>query len=640
VRLVALGVSLLVAMPAAGGQTPPPGRPAAFVMGRVLEAATNRPIAGAIVTITAVAIDGGHDAATPSSSSPPRSRRVLTDDQGRFLFRDLSKGTFLFSATAWGFLEGGFGQARPESTTQPFALADNERVGDLEIRLWKQATLSGRVLDETGDPVVDVSVLLSHRERIGGRIQITSPQYSSTYGARTDDRGIFRFGGLKQGDYLVSVPTRTTAVPASLVTAEKVTLDAMRASGSLALSMGMSAMSPAVRVGDYVVQTSGQGHMGWSNALAGRLPFSTRADGGIASYPTTFYPSALSPLEAVPISLKPGDDRTDVDLQLRPVVMQRLSGTVIGPEGPEPHMAVHLIPAYAVGQHVERTHEAAVTATDARGTFTFPAVPPGEYVARAWRLPPNLVIGSGPLPPDTTLWGEAPITVGETSPERLTLRLQPGLTLSGRIEFNGSATPPRPTALQPMLARGFEPAWPLAYGSLPSSRVSDTWQFTTQGVPSGKYFASLPNQFSISGWHFESAMLDGKDLVISPITLDAQHVSGIVIRFSDRRTVLSGTVTDGAGKPDANALVLVFPADYRLWIENGMPAAGARAVAASQAGGYTIDGVRPGEYLATAVSAELFDKWRDRPTIERLASGATPVTLERGDVKRLDLRKR
>jgi protocatechuate 3,4-dioxygenase beta subunit len=629
---------LLVATAAAPSQRP--GTSAAFVLGRVVDAGTGRPIAGAIVSMTADPNASGGDAGSAMSGTPARPRRVLTDDQGRFLFRDLSKGTFLFTASAWGFLDGGFGQTRPEPTTQPFALGENERVGNLTIRLWKEATLSGRVVDEAGDPVVDVSVLLSHRERAGGRIQITSPQYTANYGARTDDRGVYVFGNLKPGEYLVSVPTRTTAVPAPLVTADRATLDSMRASGSMALSMGMGAMSPAVRVGDFVLQTSGQGHWGGSNALAARLPFSMRPDGTVVGYPTTFYPSATSALEAVPITLKPGDERTDVELQLRPVVMQRLPGTVIGPNGPEPHMAVHLIPAYAVGQQVERTHEAAVTATDARGAFTFPAVPPGEYVARAWRLSPSLSIGTDALPPDTTLWGEAAIVVGETPPERLTVQLQPGLTLSGRIEFDGTAATPRPTALQPMLARAFEPAWPLAYGNLLATRVSGAWEFTTQGVPPGKYFANLPNNFSPSGWHFESATVDGKDLVVTPVTLAAQSVSGIVIRFSDRRIVLSGTVTDAAGKPDANALVLVFPSDYRRWIESGMPVAGARAVAASQAGGYTIAGIRPGEYLAIAVNADLFDTWRDRPTIERLASGAMPLTLARGDLKRLDLRKR
>ena len=111
-------------------------------------------------------------------------------------------------------------------------------------------------------------------------------------------------------------------------------------------------------------------------------------------------------------------------------------------------------------------------------------------------------------------------------------------------------------------------------------------EFITQGVPPGQYVPRLPNQFSIRAGNFESATLDGKDLTTTPITLESQSVSGILINFTDRRTELTGRVLDASGKADPNATVIVFPADYQAWIRNGMHASAARAVPTSQLGTY------------------------------------------------------
>jgi hypothetical protein len=632
--LAALALSLAPVPLAPALPQTAPSRPTGFVLGEVLDAATSRPVDAAIVTLSPVT--SGASGPSPASAV----QRVLTDSAGRFLFRNLAKGTFVFSATAPGYLPGGYGQRRPDGLAQPFALAEGQRAGDVTIRLWKEAALSGVVTDEAGGPVVGVSVSLARRSVAGGRLKLSAPPFNPSYSARTDDRGAYQFVGLAPGEYLVSVQTRTTAMPISLVESGNDVLASLRASGSYSLSMGMAAMSPAVRVGDFVLQTSNQGNTGSTNALVGQLPVLSRSDGRIVAHPPTFYPNVATASEATPITLKPGDDRSDVDLHLRPVVMVSVSGTVIGPNGPEPQFAVHLIPESVANQPLERAYEAAVTATDSKGAFTFLAVPPGGYVVKAWRLPPVLSIGRDPLPPDTTLWGETPVVVGNVAVTAVAVNLRPGLTLSGRLEFDGSARAPTPQQLQPFLSRCFEFAWPLALGNMIASRVTASYDFTLQGQPPGKYFPNPSNAFFPRGWYLESVTLDGKDLATSPVILDAQNITGIAIRFTDRRTELTGIVRDARGRPDANATVLVFPADYHTWIQNGMPDLAARVVPTSQLGTYSVADIRPGEYLAAAVSEDAVANWQQVSMIEALASHATRVTVARGETKRQDLRSR
>jgi hypothetical protein len=604
------------------------------VVGRVVDAATGRPVGGAIASINSATSVVG----TPSPGTSA-SRRVVADDQGRFLFRNLAKGTYTFTASASGYLDGGYGTRRPGGSTVPFTLAEDERVGDITIRLWRSATIGGKVTDETGDPIVGVSVSLVRQEDAGGTEQ-ASAQQSGGYPARTDDRGIYQMTDLVPGSYLVAVPSRMTALPLSLVDADAATLGSFRASGSPSLSMGMSALSAGVRLGEFVVQTNAQGNFGGSNALIGRLPTTLLPDGRVMAYPTTFYPSAVSAAEAQPITVGPGEERQDVDLRLRPVAMVRLSGSVIGPTGPEPHFAVHLIPAYAANQPLERTHEAAVTATDARGTFAFPAVAPGQYLLKAWRLTQALVIAADALPQDSTLWGEMPVDVGENPLAAVTVALHPGNTFSGRVEFDGTAPRPAPQQVQVLLSVCFEPSWAAALASRLATRVSASGKFVTQGVPPGRYVLRLPNQFLSKGWYFESATLDGRDLTISPLVLDVGNVSGIVIRFSDRRTELAGTVRDANNRPDPNASVLLFPADYETWIQNGMSPLAAYSVPTSESGTYSVGGIRPGEYLAAAIAADQQDDWRQASRIRALVGGATRVTLPRGETHRLELRSR
>jgi hypothetical protein len=362
-----------------------------------------------------------------------------------------------------------------------------------------------------------------------------------------------------------------------------------------------------------------------------------RPDGRIVIYPTTFHPRVGSAAEATVVRLGAGDERTDINVELRPVVTVPVSGTLVAPDGPAARFAVHLIPAYAANTMLERTREAAVTTTDHQGRFTFPAVAFGSYVVKAWRLPQILVIGQEPLPVDTTLWAEVPLSVGD-SPTDITINLRPGSTVAGRVVLEGTTAPVPPQRFQTPLSVAFEPLWPLAFGSRLATRVTATWEFITQGLPPGRYVPKLPNNFSIPGWYFASATRDGKDLITSPLVLDGAAVSGIVITFTDRRTEMSGLVTDPAGKPDSTATVIVFPAEYEQWIQNGLSAIAARTAGVSHMGTYAMTDLRPGDYLAVAVTGELADDWQEAAFVRSLAQRATRVTLSAGTAKRQDLR--
>src|SRR5579862_6349617 len=68
-----------------------------------------------------------------------------TNAEGRFQFTALPPGTYKLSATQSGFFD--------HAARRPIALGQDEHVADAEIRLPPQGVITGRIVDEDGDPV-------------------------------------------------------------------------------------------------------------------------------------------------------------------------------------------------------------------------------------------------------------------------------------------------------------------------------------------------------------------------------------------------------------------------------------------------------------------------------------------------------
>lgn len=609
-----------------GGQARPR---AALILGRVVDASSNQPVSGATVVINASSGARGQSAAPG----------VLTTDNGYFLFRDLPAGAYEISAGAPGYLSGGLGQRRAGGATQPFTITEGQRAGDLTIRLWKESTLSGTVRDEAGDPISGIALSLLRRSQLAGATAFRTGLYDSTPMAWTDSGGAYQFSGLLPGEYIVSIPSRTTQLPATLANADGPALEAFRASGLTSLTSGLRSLGPTVRVNDILIQTSAEGTWGGSNTLAGRLPITVRPDGVVLAYASTFFPGVQLPSQATAIELQSGEDRAAIDFRLRPVPLGRVVGRLSGPGGPVAGMAVHLIPAFANNTQLERSHATATTVSTADGAFTFLAVPSGDYVVKSWKLPPSLVIAADALPAEPTLWGSQVITVSDRPTPAVALSLSEGAQIRGRLVFEGTAKPLPPARFQTMLSVAFEAPWSLAFGARLSVRVTPAYEFSTQGLPPGAYFPVMPNQFApdSAGWFFESITRDGRDVMIDPIVLEpGRDATDIVITFTDKRTRISGTVTDATGKPSASGGVVVMPANPQAWIERGLPPLASWSVAASQAGTYELD-VRPGEYLVVAIEEARLADWRRAPFVSSLAKLASRVTIARGETQRRDL---
>jgi hypothetical protein len=214
--------------------------------------------------------------------------------------------------------------------------------------------------------------------------------------------------------------------------------------------------------------------------------------------------------------------------------------------------------------------------------------------------------------------------------------LQRGLHIHGRVEFEGStevATKNRSGVVIEIASA--DPA-PLAVLPDPPARVDPKGEFTSVGLPPGRYV--VRGHGAPPGWMFKSATVDQRDVADTPLELDRKDITDVVVTFTDRITMLSGIVRTPYGVPDANAAVLIFPASDQSWSLPAFNPQRFRRVRPREGGAYQITGLPIGDYYVVAVSENRFDSWQDPRVLELLARTGTLVTIRDDDRKTQDLR--
>ena len=157
----------------------------ARLAGRVTDAATQAPIAGARVTVMQIAeTEHRTYGGTPLAS--------LTDEQGRFAFDGLAEGAFQMEAT-----KNGFASSREPMVSQTIHLYSGKTM-TFDIALKKGAVLTGRVVDARGEPLADMTIMVLRT------VSDQPDQFPFMQGNnRTNDLGEFRVANLPEGPFVL-----------------------------------------------------------------------------------------------------------------------------------------------------------------------------------------------------------------------------------------------------------------------------------------------------------------------------------------------------------------------------------------------------------------------------------------------------
>ena len=222
------------------------------VSGTVVSATNGTPLAQTRVTLS-------------DTNNSRNVASLLTGEDGRFAFRRLGPGKYSLQGSRRGYLTSGYQQH--EQFWSAIVTGEELETQNLVLRLMPAAVLSGKVLDETGEPVRGAEVKLYMEQRANGMTRVMPAGNTPT-----NDLGVFEFFSLSPGKYFAAV----SAKPWYAVHA------------------------PSAPPGSTV-----------SAPVLVDKPLDV-------AYPTTYYGGTTSSDEASPILIK-GGDREEIEISLAPV---------------------------------------------------------------------------------------------------------------------------------------------------------------------------------------------------------------------------------------------------------------------------------------------------------------------------------
>ena len=240
-----------------------PARPGTGVIrGRVVVADTGRPLRKTQIRLIGAEVR--------------ESRVAQTDANGLYEIKDLPTGRFVLTASKAGYVQLQYGQLRAFEGGRPIDLRDGQVAEKIDFALPRGGVITGRVLDELGEPVVDAQIAAMRYQFVQGRRRLAPVGRAAT----TNDIGEFRLFGLLPGQYYVSATLRETSMTELL------------ASGTLA---------PA------------------TDSRSGYAP--------------TYYPGTTRAVDAERVNVAVGQTVSEIQISLSPIRTARVTGTVTSSDG-------------------------------------------------------------------------------------------------------------------------------------------------------------------------------------------------------------------------------------------------------------------------------------------------------------------
>jgi hypothetical protein len=179
-------------------QAPPrdnaqPAKPAgtATIRGHVVSAETGEPLRKAQVRIMAPEFR--------------ENRMTTTDFDGKYEFKEVVPGRYTVNASKGSYVALQYGQLRPFEPGKPLEVLATQTLEKVDFALPRGGIVTGRVLDEFGEPLPDTMVSMQRYQNINGQRRLVPAGRT----AMTNDIGEYRLFAIPPGQYYVSATFRS-----------------------------------------------------------------------------------------------------------------------------------------------------------------------------------------------------------------------------------------------------------------------------------------------------------------------------------------------------------------------------------------------------------------------------------------------
>lgn len=208
------GLSLLLGLTLCAQQQSPqaPAEKPGRVSGKILNALTGEPVRKATVALQPAG-NGQQQGGPPGGGGPGGmgpfaamrgGMAASTDASGAFLLEGVPPGNYRIVVEKTGFLRTVYG-GRSNSLGSQIAVSAGSDKADINVRLIPQGVVSGRIVDEDGDPLEGVAVTLIRPQAPTSARGGFARRMLGLGMNQTNDRGEFRISNVSPGKYYVQV---------------------------------------------------------------------------------------------------------------------------------------------------------------------------------------------------------------------------------------------------------------------------------------------------------------------------------------------------------------------------------------------------------------------------------------------------
>jgi Carboxypeptidase regulatory-like domain len=578
-----------------------PKRPG-ILEGVVTRSDTDRPVAGARVTLTRVADPQGNAPADPGApgrggpQQPQGPPTALTDDKGRFTFQ-VEEGLYLVEVHGNGYVPQMYGGRFAEDQGTPVSVTAGQPSRDVNITLTPAATISGRIRDESDRPLVNVPVQLLHYsyDYKGDRA------YQPGSAVQTNDRGEYRMYWVTPGRYYVLAGRPTT--------------------GS----------NPMLEIMTLAI--------GGTGAAGNRVP-------GVKGY--AFYPGVVDISNARAVDLQPGTDLQAIDVTLaeKPRTYSIRGKLMDSRTGRAPPQANVFVSPQTPGLQESGIASRLVMQTrnydSATGRIEIRDLAPGVYSVLA--IVPDLLAASRRGPPNQSS-GVLTVNVSDADVEDIVLPVSPAGSIEGRLRVEGRLPASMrieelriallPTGANSAAQQTMQTQLAASSGFYDSeaaqTRADGT--FRMSNIPLGDYRLEVilgPARRIGNEGFIKEARFEGADVLNSPLHLSGSGALDIVIAMGGGK--LEGSVTDVRSHPASGAQVVLVPdrSRYRPDLY--------QTTMTDKNGRFSLSAITPGDYKVFAW--ELIEEfaWFDPDVLARFESRSRTVHVTETSSETVDVK--